>query len=195
MSLIPTSKFGKCSQCGTDNTACVKVAKDLFCLQCHKTNKTKVQVDKANKKAKLQRTLSSLKSIPENKEAIRSKSELDKWFLDRRNEMTGYCVCGAKSCKDNERYFRYSLAHVLPKKTFKSIATNANNCIELCFFENSCHTNFDNLGYANCKENNPKLWAIIVRKFKVLFPYIAENEIKFIPDVLMETLQEEDIAV
>lgn len=48
MSTIPNSKWGVCSQCG-DTGPCVKVAKDLFCRdKCHKQNKVKEQVAKAN---------------------------------------------------------------------------------------------------------------------------------------------------
>jgi len=117
------------------------------------------------------------------------KLAIEKWFNDRRYEMTGYCVCGCgqKSSKDDNKYFRYSLAHVLCKAKLKSIATHPLNFIELAFW-GGCHSTFDDKGYAYCKETNPKLWAIVVQRFKILFPCIAENEIKFIPDVLMYEL-------
>lgn len=50
MSLIPQSKFGDCCQCGLTNTNVVKVKKDTYCLQCHKTNKTKQQMAKQREK-------------------------------------------------------------------------------------------------------------------------------------------------
>jgi 5-methylcytosine-specific restriction endonuclease McrA len=53
MSYLPQSKFGKCSQCGTSNTNVVKVKKDLFCIPCHQSNKTKVQIQKASTRQKV----------------------------------------------------------------------------------------------------------------------------------------------
>jgi hypothetical protein len=50
MGLIPTSKFGDCVQCGAKDTNVVKVKKETFCLLCHRSNKTKQQVTKANQK-------------------------------------------------------------------------------------------------------------------------------------------------
>jgi len=196
MSLIANSKYGDCTRCPEKNTQCRKRGKDLVCLLCCRTEDVEKQLAKQKDKAKLQRTLSSLKSIPENKVAVRNKTELDKWFLDRRNEMTGFCVCGCgqKSSKDDDRYFKYSAAHVLGKAKFPSIATHSQNSIELAFW-GGCHTTFDDKGYAYCKETNPILWEIVVRKFKILFSSIAENEIKFIPDVLMETLQDTSLVL
>ena len=50
MSLIPKSKFGDCCQCGLTDTNVVKVKKDTYCLQCHKSNKTKQQMAKQREK-------------------------------------------------------------------------------------------------------------------------------------------------
>jgi hypothetical protein len=48
----------------------------------------------------------------------------------------------------------------------------------------------DNMGYKHCKETNPILWGKVVAKFKILYPFIAENEYKFIPDVLLQELNQ-----
>lgn len=89
MSYLPPYKFGLCSQCGTNNTPCVKVGKELFCLKCNNDNKTKIQIKKASDKRKLQTTLSKLSKTTENKELVKkaqNKSELlriaDKLFGD-----------------------------------------------------------------------------------------------------------------
>lgn len=81
MSYLAATKFGDCSQCGATQTPVIKVAKSLYCVSCHKNNKTKVQIDKAQAKQKVQRSLSSLKGTDENKELVekeQSKSELMK---------------------------------------------------------------------------------------------------------------------
>jgi len=48
MSIIAKSKFGDCSQCSAKNTACVKVKKDLVCLNCHRSNKGHIYTQRAN---------------------------------------------------------------------------------------------------------------------------------------------------
>jgi hypothetical protein len=118
---------------------------------------------------------------------LHEKKKLQQWFIDRRLEMTGVCACGcgkSTSRNDNENY-KSSLAHVLAKKLFHSIATHPANCIELNFWD-GCHTTFDNMGYEHCYRTKPVLWAIVVRKFKILYPHIAPSERKHIPDILLQ---------
>lgn len=150
-----------------------------------KLNRARMNV-LSSKVWKAQKEVGGLKS-PEN--AQNKHLALRAWFLDRRKEMKGWCVCGCgnRSSKDDDRYFKYSAAHVLGKAKFPSIATHPENFIELAFW-GGCHSTLDDYGYARTKETKPVLWEIIVRKFKILFPFIAENEIKGIPDVLMEEL-------
>ena len=50
MSFIPKSKFGNCTQCPAKNVACVKVAKSLVCITCHRANKNQSQVTKAKER-------------------------------------------------------------------------------------------------------------------------------------------------
>jgi len=104
MSLIANSKQGDCSRCDSKNTPCRKRGKNLLCLSCCRTEDVEKQLAKQKDKAKLQRTLSSLKSIPENIEAVRvekGKSELlaqaDKLFGDyiknRDKDKNGQAKC------------------------------------------------------------------------------------------------------
>ena len=37
--MIPRSKTGNCSECGAENTACVKVGKSLYCISCRNRQK------------------------------------------------------------------------------------------------------------------------------------------------------------
>lgn len=112
-------------------------------------------------------------------------AELNRWFEERREEMTGVCVnCGKHSCKHDDTYYKFSIAHILPKAYFPSIKTHPDNWIELCFWgENSCHTNMDNktldLIEMNC-------WDEIVVRFQKMYPYIAPKERKRIPNVLLQ---------
>lgn len=112
-------------------------------------------------------------------------AELNRWFEDRRREMKGICAnCGKKSCRDDSQYFKFSIAHLLPKARFKSVATHSDNWIELCFWgNNSCHTNMDNhmldLTEMSC-------WNEIVVKFQKLYPHLTSKEKAAVPDILKQ---------
>lgn len=108
----------------------------------------------------------------------------EKWFKARRLEMVGVCQhCGEPSCKSNDQYYRHSIAHILPKNIFPSVAFHPLNWIELCFWGKSCHTNFDNkildLTELNCFDS-------VIERFLAVYPQIAKEERKFIPDILLQ---------
>jgi hypothetical protein len=116
-------------------------------------------------------------------------SEMDRWFAERRTEMTGYCAnCGGRSCKDNDQYFKFSIAHLMPKNLFKSIKAHPLNWIELCFWDKSCHTNFDNktldITELNCYDT-------VIERFVAMYPEIAAKERKYIPDILLQYVKNE----
>jgi len=140
----------------------------------------------ARKKANLS-TLSRKVHIEQNKV---SGAELNRWFENRRKEMTGVCVnCGNKSCKDNDDYYRFSIAHILQKAYFPSIKTHESNWLELCFWgEKSCHSQMDN-GMIDLI--NMACWDEIVMKFVAMYPSISENEKRRIPQVLLNYLSVE----
>lgn len=119
-----------------------------------------------------------------------SGAELNRWFENRRAEMVGYCDnCGMPSCKDNDEFYRCSIAHLLPKVYFPSVKTHPSNWLELCFWgEKSCHTNMDNkmidLIDMHC-------WETIVQRFVAMYPSIADNEKRRIPQVLLNYIEVE----
>jgi hypothetical protein len=106
------------------------------------------------------------------------KSELDKWFEARRKEMIGVCAnCGGVTNKNDDKYYRFNIAHILPKAKFKSVATHQLNFMELCFFGNSCHSlvdNKDGWGKTKCFDE-------VKRRFEIMLPLIADEELKYIP--------------
>jgi hypothetical protein len=116
-------------------------------------------------------------------------NELDRWFNARRTEMVGACAnCGGLSCKDSTQYFMFSIAHILPKNLFKSIKTHPLNWVELCFWNKSCHTNYDNktldITELNCFDT-------VIERFVAMYPDIAPKERKYIPDVLLQYVKNE----
>jgi hypothetical protein len=132
-------------------------------------------------KAKKPLAKKSPKKIEEEKQAKLSgtDNEMDLFFRSLRKGMTGRCLfCNGKTMKDDDEKFHFSLAHLLPKATFKSIATNPENIIELCFFGESCHTNFDNgtITWEFIKDS--KEWFLIREKLLNILPMVSENERK-----------------
>jgi len=115
--------------------------------------------------------------------------DLSDWFKDRRKEMTGICAhCGGKSMKDDNDKYHYSIAHILPKCYFPSVSIHKDNWIELCFYGNSCHTNFDNYRIdiidLNCFDS-------VIKKVVSIYPSIEPSERKRIPAILLEYLNVE----
>jgi hypothetical protein len=113
---------------------------------------------------------------------------LDSWFKERAKEMTGTCKhCGGKTQKGQKNY-KCSVAHILPKAYFPSVATHIDNWIELCFYGKSCHTNFDHsmidIIDLNC-------FDAVIEKFVRIYPSIAKNERKRIPSALMQYIDVE----
>lgn len=118
-----------------------------------------------------------------------SGAELQRWFEDRHKELTGRCKnCGGKTQKGQPNY-KCSIAHILPKAYFKSVATHPDNWLELCFYGvNSCHTQMDNkmldLIDMNCFEE-------IITKFVAIYPHITQHEKRRIPQVLLNYIEVE----
>jgi hypothetical protein len=110
-----------------------------------------------------------------------SDSELDLWFVAKRREMKGRCLfCNQKTEKENDETYRRSIAHLLPKNknSFPSVATHPDNFIELCFHNNSCHTNFDTGKITWEFIFDSKEAEIIREKLMNILPMVAENERK-----------------
>lgn len=160
--MLPKCKVGNCSQCELENTNCVKVGKDLFCLSCHRQNKANSQMEK---------------SVNNN------SKELEIWFEERHNEMTGTCKHCAGRTEKSKSSFKCSIAHILPKALFPSVKSHPLNWIELCFYGNSCHTNFDNY---MIEIEELKCFQEVIEKFIQIFPNIEEKERRRIPEILLK---------
>ncbi len=136
----------------------------------------------------------SAKKIAQEKEekAVKSSgggSELDRWFKARRVEMHGVCLhCGAKTTKNQDSWYKCGIAHILPKRLFRSVATHEKNWIELCFWEKNCHAQYDShmldITELNC-------YDLVIERFIAMYPDIAPKERKYIPDVLLQYVKNE----
>lgn len=101
---------------------------------------------KQKRKAAVKKDLSILRKVEvesdDNRELAKDYGKLDKWFKERRKEMVGCCIeCGKTTSKNNDKYYKWSVCHIVPKSLIKSVATNEYNWIELC---QQHHQEFDN---------------------------------------------------
>lgn len=155
--------------------------------QMDKWNKTTVQ-----KRKRSILGLNSRELYKHQLEVLSAKNEAvitpqRQWFLDRRKEMTGFCVCGCglRSSKNDDKYFHCSVGHILKKAKVKSMALHPLNWIELNFWD-GCHGNFDNR--SSDLWEGMACWDEIVTKFKAMYPLIPDYEKRFIPQVLLNQL-------
>jgi len=148
-----------------------------------------IRANRDKPKIKKQYTIpkKSAKTIAREKDAT-NDDQLE-WFKARRKEMKGSCKhCGSKTTKDDDTKYHYSIAHILPKAYFPSVATHKDNWIELCFYNRSCHTNLDN-GALDLMDMN--CFDEIITKFVSMYPSIAKEERRRIPAILLEYLNVE----
>jgi hypothetical protein len=130
-------------------------------------------------------------SLKKKEQQTTTNEELEKWFKDTATLMKGFCFnCGGTSCKGNIKYQKFSQAHLFAKndKAFSSIKSNLLNFVELCYFNNSCHSNFDNNGYEYAKDKMPKLWNLILERAKILIPLMTQQEQARIPKIILNNL-------
>lgn len=130
-------------------------------------------------KKPLNRVSKKLLAEQAEKRKRESDSEMDLFFQSLRKGMKNKCLfCGGATMKQDDEKFHFSLAHLLPKAIFKSVATNSENIIELCFWNNSCHSNFDSgkITWEFIKDS--KEWEIIKDKLLNILPLVSPEERK-----------------
>lgn len=125
----------------------------------------------------------SEKKKAELKAGKSKRDEMQEWFTARHQEMTGKCAeCGCHINKGVYQFAVMSIAHLLPKRTnmFPSVATHPDNWIELCVDH---HTLYDR-SWDDAMQMS--IWNHVVEKFIKIYPSIAPEERKHIPDVLRQ---------
>lgn len=124
---------------------------------------------------------------PKVRETPEGEKSLEDWFREGDRLATGKCRhCGGKSCKGDPLYYKHSQAHILPKRLFPSVAAHPDNRIELCFWNNNCHGNFDN-GILDIIDLN--CFDEVIEKFIGMYPAIDPKERRHIPDALIQYIQ------
>lgn len=133
---------------------------------------------KAKPAPKPMKTVSD-KKAKQNAEAKKAgdSDAVYQFFVEQRPAMTGRCLfCTGPTEKHNDETFHFSLAHLLPKSSFPSVATHPDNIIELCFYNESCHAQFDNgkITWEMLYDSNE--WQMIREKLLRVLPAVAPNE-------------------
>lgn len=97
------------------------------------------------------------------------------WFLERRKEMTGVCQCGcgAKSSKNDEKWFRACCCHIFPKAYFPSVANHPLNFVERAFW-GGCHSFMDDGSVERWV--NFEDWQDIKSKVIQMEPHLTQQE-------------------
>lgn len=99
------------------------------------------------------------------------------FFVEMRPGMTGKCqFCGGPSEKKNDETFHFSLAHILPKSSFPSVAIHPDNILELCYYGESCHANLDSGRITFEMLADSAEWPMIKDKLLKVLPAVAANE-------------------
>ena len=164
------------------------------------------EIRKLKEQGRLPKQLKQRKPIPKkSSKKIKQEAEekklhkttggggLDRWFQARRKEMSGRCLhCGEKTTNHQDDWYKASIAHILPKRFFKSVATHPLNWIELCFWNNNCHAQFDDFKLDITELN---CYDLVIERFIAMYPSIAPKERRYIPNALLQYVKtEKDIT-
>jgi len=159
-------KTGQCPDCVTNH---IYTEKPLIAGRCQMHYK--VYRSKISKDRRLVRGLQE----PRKQTHFQQTTDLYDWFENRGKELTGVCAkCNGKSCKGDPKYQRFSIAHIFPKSQFQSVATHPMNFIELCFWGESCHTNYDNQGIESVIHT--PAWIAMVERFNAFEDLLTPAE-------------------
>ncbi len=110
-----------------------------------------------------------------------TKSDLDIFFEFARTHALDNGLCKCENCGDSVRsqlnskdtwLWRGAIAHVLPKKTFKSISTHVHNYMILCIL---CHSQYDS-SWLNASKM--PCFAIAKKKYQLFKSCITESKTK-----------------
>jgi hypothetical protein len=115
-----------------------------------------------------------------------SKLELDVWFADIQKKHTvGVGGFACMECGDwiYAKFARSAIAHLLPKKLFKSVATHELNYLILgagC----GCHEKSHRID----KFCQMKIWPEAARRIKIMIPLLPFDELKYLSNQLLTAL-------
>jgi hypothetical protein len=117
--MIPRTKFGDCSntECGKKETECIKVGKDLFCINCRNKQKVNKQLSKSQTRA----ISNKLYKLQDRQEAERAYliQDLDdvfsKYIRIREADSNGIVVC--YTCDKKDHWKKLQCSHYISRKS------------------------------------------------------------------------------
>lgn len=117
-----------------------------------------------------------------------TKAEMDLFWLTAANEIEKHPYCVECGTFIPAQFYRHATAHVLPKRKdygFPSVASNLNNYLVLgsgC----GCHGKYD----SNWEDAaTMKVFTLATEKVRLLYPLIAKEERKNLPDVFRQEIE------
>ena len=135
-------KCGKCNHyptLGFDGYFYLHAPEEIKLRQGDKAKRNYQNKVNRQKKSVLSRKLHTAQGEVESKQEITPQYQ---WYCDRRVEMTNVCIeCGNSTRKAHDKYFTWSICHIVPKSLVPSVAMDENNWVELCWLH---HQEFDN---------------------------------------------------
>jgi len=115
-----------------------------------------------------------------------AKTELQAWYENIMATEEPVCwETGERIDKNDKLGWMGSIAHILPKKLFKSVATHPLNYVILKMWGGT-HDRYDK----SWKDaSQMKVWPVVVERFLQFEQEIAASERKYLPDVLLRELE------
>lgn len=189
---------------GTDKITRIGYCKSHQYLRTDISKETIMQkAIKAQRKNAVKKVVGKLRVVEVEDDGNRTLSknygELDRWFNERMGRCEVKCEnCGAinwwlQNNKDEKRgkvKWKSCQAHLLPKRHFHSIKTHPLNGMVLgsgfsglC----NCHDNYDSSWEKAAKMY---IWDEVVRRFKIMYPFITKEEQRFIPPQLLQEINQ-----
>lgn len=115
------------------------------------------------------------------KDLLEKRNNLNLWYSARRYEMTGRCLeCNRSTNKESDKYFRWSVSHIVPKSLVESVSLHSQNWLELC---QDHHNLYDSTFEAASKM---KIFQEAKRKFQQFKDLIPPEELRKVNPFLLD---------
>lgn len=171
-----STTFGKCPHCPSDARS-VRLWGQGTCLH-HFRNPPPV---KGKAKPAVAEVLQALVTATVK---APTKKELDAWFAAQARHIPERCMepgCGKRLFAEETWRIKAMICHILPKKTFWSVATHPLNRVFLC--KTPHHDDFD-ASWDRAAQMG--VWPQAVESFRQFMHLITDTELRHLPPVLRE---------
>lgn len=190
--MFGTDKLTRIGYCKTHQYLRTDISKETILQKA-------IKKQRQNASIKTGRELRSLASSEIEVKAPKDYQALDLWFKERMVRCVIECEnCGAlnwwlennKDSKIGKLKWRSCQAHLLPKRHFKSLMTHPlNGMVMGTGYSGLCHCHdFYDSSWEKAATMN--IWVEVCRRFIVMYPLIKPEEHQYIPDVLLQEINQ-----